>query len=70
MEGTSESTTLDNMEGTSKSTTLDNMEVTPESTTLDNAMHYCQNKATVPVLQRFFQGEDTRPDFRLSREAI
>ena len=24
----------------------------------------------MPVLQRFFQGEDTRPDFRLSRQAI
>ena len=34
------------------------------------ARHYCQINATVPVLQRFFQGEDTRPDFRLSRQAI
>ena len=34
------------------------------------ARHYCQTNATVPVLQRFFQGEDTRPDFRLSRQAI
>jgi len=25
---------------------------------------------SVPVLQRFFDGEDTRPDFRLSREDI
>ena len=34
------------------------------------ARHYCQINATVPVLQRFFQGEDTRPAFRLSRQAI
>ncbi|XP_030202577.1 uncharacterized protein LOC115535467 [Gadus morhua] len=34
------------------------------------ARHYCQISATVPVLQRFFQGEDTRPDFRLSQQAI
>lgn len=32
--------------------------------------HYCQLNPTVPVLLRYFAGEDTRPDFRLSREAI
>ena len=32
--------------------------------------HYCSMNATVPVLQRFFADEDTRPDFRLGREAI
>ncbi|KAK1881047.1 Retinoblastoma-related protein 1 [Dissostichus eleginoides] len=31
--------------------------------------HYCIINATVPVLQRFFANEDTRPDFRLGREA-
>ncbi|KAK0151433.1 putative nuclease HARBI1 [Merluccius polli] len=34
------------------------------------ARHYCQINVTVPVLKRFFYGEDTRPDFRLGREAI
>ncbi|KAJ4923586.1 hypothetical protein JOQ06_021497 [Pogonophryne albipinna] len=32
--------------------------------------HYCIINATVPVLQRYFADEDTRPDFRLGREAI
>ncbi|KAJ4927645.1 hypothetical protein JOQ06_015452 [Pogonophryne albipinna] len=34
------------------------------------AHHYCIINATVPVLQRYFADEDTRPDFRLGREAI
>ncbi|CAM4571765.1 unnamed protein product [Leuciscus chuanchicus] len=34
------------------------------------ARHYCAINATVPVLQRYYGGEDTRPDFRLGREAM
>lgn len=34
------------------------------------ARHYCLVNSTVPVLQRYFGGEDTRLDFRLGREAI
>ncbi|KAJ8014622.1 hypothetical protein DPEC_G00017550 [Dallia pectoralis] len=34
------------------------------------ARHYCVINATVPVLQRYYGGEDTRPDFRLGREAL
>lgn len=32
--------------------------------------HYCQLNPTVPVLRRYFSGEDTRPDFCLSRASI
>ncbi|KAJ7983945.1 hypothetical protein DPEC_G00368690 [Dallia pectoralis] len=34
------------------------------------ARHYCVINAIVPVLQRYYGGEDTRPDFRLGREAM
>ncbi|XP_053724751.1 uncharacterized protein LOC128760972 [Synchiropus splendidus] len=32
--------------------------------------HYCSVDLTVPVLQRYFAGEDTRPDLGVSREVI
>ncbi|XP_051247259.1 uncharacterized protein LOC127358307 [Dicentrarchus labrax] len=31
---------------------------------------YCRINLSVPVLDRFLNGQDTRPDFRLSREAL
>uniref|UniRef100_A0A3Q4HZG7 DDE Tnp4 domain-containing protein n=1 Tax=Neolamprologus brichardi TaxID=32507 RepID=A0A3Q4HZG7_NEOBR len=31
---------------------------------------YCRINLSVPVLDRFFNNEDTRPDFRLSRESV
>ncbi|CAI5648984.1 unnamed protein product [Oreochromis niloticus] len=31
---------------------------------------YCRINLSVPVLDRFFNNEDTRPDFRLSRESM
>ncbi|CAI5669854.1 unnamed protein product [Oreochromis niloticus] len=31
---------------------------------------YCRINLSVPVLDRFFNDEDTRPDFRLSRESL
>ncbi|KAF3844220.1 hypothetical protein F7725_013561 [Dissostichus mawsoni] len=31
---------------------------------------YCRINLTVPVLDRFFNDQDTRPDFRLSRESL
>ncbi|CAI5670200.1 unnamed protein product [Oreochromis niloticus] len=31
---------------------------------------YCRINLSVPVLDRFFNNEDTRPDFRLSRESL
>ncbi|XP_071374677.1 putative nuclease HARBI1 [Centroberyx affinis] len=31
---------------------------------------YCRINLSVPVLERFFDNHDTRPDFRLSREAL
>ncbi|XP_033847383.1 putative nuclease HARBI1 [Periophthalmus magnuspinnatus] len=31
---------------------------------------YCRVNLSVPVLERFFNHEDTRPDFRLSRESL
>ncbi|MED6272653.1 hypothetical protein CHARACLAT_032542, partial [Characodon lateralis] len=31
---------------------------------------YCRINLSVPVLKRFFNQEDTRPDFRLSRESL
>ncbi|XP_039660306.1 uncharacterized protein LOC120561310 [Perca fluviatilis] len=34
------------------------------------AWHYCAINATVLVLQRYYGGEDTCPDFRLGREAM
>ncbi|KAJ7993751.1 hypothetical protein DPEC_G00257930 [Dallia pectoralis] len=36
----------------------------------NHALHYCVINATVPVLQRYYGGEDTRPDNRLGREAM
>ncbi|KAJ8012537.1 hypothetical protein DPEC_G00043850 [Dallia pectoralis] len=37
---------------------------------MEMARHYCVINATVPVLQRYYGGEDTRPDFRLGGEAM
>ncbi|KAF3840034.1 hypothetical protein F7725_018751 [Dissostichus mawsoni] len=31
---------------------------------------YCRINLSVPVLDRFFNDQDTRPDFRLSRESL
>ena len=32
--------------------------------------HYCAINATVPVMQRYYGGEDTQPDIRLGRDAM
>uniref|UniRef100_A0AAZ1WV53 DDE Tnp4 domain-containing protein n=1 Tax=Oreochromis aureus TaxID=47969 RepID=A0AAZ1WV53_OREAU len=42
----------------------------PTTSPDQNQTPYCRINLSVPVLDRFFNDDDTRPDFRLSRESV